>query len=138
MKQRRIAAEILKCGVHKIWIDPKNEKVKTAITRKDVRAFIDDGIIKKLPNKKKKTKVVKKQQRTGSIKGKAGARERKKEQWLKRVRPQRRLLKELKGKNELNQFAYRKIYGMIKGGSFRSKNHLLTFMQEKGYIKEKV
>jgi len=64
--QKRIAAEILKCGINRIWIDPKDEKIKQAITRNDIRRFIKEGSIKKLPVKKKSKLKKKSQQNTGS------------------------------------------------------------------------
>ncbi len=134
--QKRLAAKVLKCGVNRVWISPKSEKVKTAITRSDIRRFIDDGVIKKLPVKKNIRKIKKRQQKRGSIKGKAGARERKKEGWLRSVRPQRKLLKELKDGKKLKPNAYRKIYRMIKGGSFRSRHHLNLYLKEKGHLVE--
>jgi len=134
--QRKLAAKILKCGVEKVWIDPKNEKVKQAITRRDIRRFIKEGVIKKLPDKKKaKRKTKKRQQRTGSRKGSRGARVGKKTMWLKVVRPQRRLLKELKEKGKLKPLVYRKVYKMIKGNAFRSKAHLLSYLKDKELLK---
>ena len=135
--QRKIAAKVLKCGVEKIWIDPKNEKVMQAITRRDIRRFIKEGIIKKLPDKKKtKRKAKKRQQKTGSRKGSVGARLGKKTRWLRIVRPQRRLLKELKEKGKLKHLAYRKIYKMIKGNAFRTKTHLMSYLRDKELLKE--
>jgi large subunit ribosomal protein L19e len=132
--QKRLAAELMKCGINRVWIDPTNEKVGQAITRNDVRGFIKEGIIKKLPVKKRQTKIKKRQQKTGSRKGRKGARIGKKNSWLKIVRPQRRLLRELKPK--LEPRVYRKVYRMIKGNSFRSKAHLMNFLKDKKYLKE--
>jgi len=134
--QRKLASKILKCGVEKVWIDPKNEKVGQAITRRDIRRFIKEGVIKKLPNKKKaKRKTRKRQQKTGSRKGSRGARIGKKTEWLRVVRPQRRLLKELKEKGQLNLHVYRKVYKMIKGNAFRSKAHLMSYLKDKELLK---
>jgi len=135
--QRKLAAKILKCGVEKVWIDPKNEKVRQAITRRDIRRFVKEGIIKKLPDKKKtKRKAKKRQQKTGSRKGSVGARLGKKTIWLRIVRPQRRLLKGLKEKGKLKPLAYRKVYKMIKGNAFRSKAHLMSYLKDKELLKE--
>jgi len=134
--QKKLASKILKCGVYKIWIDPKNEKVKQAITRRDIKRFIKEGIIKKLPDKKEKIHEEKKQQRRGSIKGSKGARINKKNDWLKIVRPQRKLLRELKDKDRLVPSAYGKTYRMIKGNVFRSKSHLLTHLKDKELLKD--
>lgn len=134
--QKKIAAKILKCGENRIWIDPTNVKVKQAITRKDIRRFIKEGFIKKLPEKKRAKHEEKSQQRIGSRKGSRGAREGKKTEWLKVVRPQRKLLKELKDKKQLNPHAYRTVYKLVKGNFFRSKSHLMTYLKEKDLIKE--
>ena len=134
--QKKLASKILKCGVKRVWIDPKNEKVKQAITRRDIKRFIKEGIIKKLPEKAKKKLNVKKQQRTGSIKGSRGARVSKKNEWLKIVRPQRRLLRELKQKGQLNPSTYSKIYKMIKGNAFRNKAHLMSYLKDKEILRD--
>jgi large subunit ribosomal protein L19e len=134
--QKKIAAKVLKCGVNRIWIDPTNSKVRQAITRRDIRGFIKEGIIKKLPEKKKSKHEEKRQQRTGSIKGSINARRGKKNEWFKIVRPQRKLLRELKEKGQLKPDAYRAIYKLIKGNFFRSKSHLVSYLKEKSLIKE--
>lgn len=134
--QRKIAAKVLKCGENRVWIDPANVKVKQAITRGDVRRFIKEGIIKKLPEKKRAQHKYFRQQRRGSIKGAFGGRENKKVNWLKIVRPQRRLLKDLKTKNQLKPHAYRVVYKLVKGNFFRSKAHLMGYLKEKDLIEE--
>jgi large subunit ribosomal protein L19e len=133
--QKKLAAKVLKCGVSRIWIDPKNVKVRQAITRRDVRGFIKEGVIKKLPAKKRKKKI-KRKQKTGSRKGKRGARRGKKTDWLKVIRPQRRLLKELKDKKQLKPLVYRKVYRLIKGNAFKSKQHLMNYLKERRYLKK--
>ena len=42
--QKRLAADILKVGVNRVWIDPENvEEVSRAITRERVKQLIDSG-----------------------------------------------------------------------------------------------
>lgn len=135
--QRRIASKILKCGVYRVWMDPDAmERISKGITRSDIRGMINEGIIKKFPAKKKKHNVGRKQ-REGSRKGSKGARQGKKTRWLKIIRPQRKLLKELKSNGELEERVYRKIYRKIKGNEFRSKAHLLIFLKDKKFLKQK-
>lgn len=134
--QKRLAAKILKCGVHRVWIDPSAEKVKQAITRSDIRGFINDGKIRKLPEKKIAKNIERSQQRSGSIKGSRGARMGKKEMWLKKVRPQREMLKEFQEKGQLKDDTYRELYMKVKGGIFRSRAHLLLHLKEEKLIKE--
>ena len=136
--QKKIASKILKCGVEKVWIDPSNEKVRQAITRRDIRRFIKEGAIKKIPDKKRKSKPSKPQQRMGSRKGTKGARRGKKSSWLRVVRPQRKLIKELKEKKQLTPNTYRKVYKLVKGGMFRSKTHLMNYLEDKKMLKKVV
>lgn len=128
--QRRLAAKILKCGENRIWLatDPR---IKKAITRADIRRLIEDGLIKKMPIKHLAKKQVKKRKKAGSRKGAKGARQGKKEIWLKVVRPQRKLLRQLKLEKKISSTIYRKTYRMIKGGVFRSKHHMLEYLKEK-------
>jgi large subunit ribosomal protein L19e len=134
--QRKIAAKVLKCGENRVWIDPTNPKIRQAITRNDIRRFVKEGFIKKSPEKKKSKNKEKKQQRRGSIKGSAGARRGKKTAWLKIVRPQRRILRELKLQGKLVPHAYRTVYKLVKGNYFRNKTHLMTYLKERNLIKE--
>ena len=44
--QKRIAAEILKCGENRVYFDPYlMDEIKMAITREDIRNLIKEGII---------------------------------------------------------------------------------------------
>lgn len=138
--QRRLASKVLKCGISKIWIDSKRlDKVKQAITKKDIRGLIKDKIIKKLPDKKPAKlstrrnllqKLKGRQKGAGSRKGAHGARAGKKERWLKIVRPQRELLRQLKKEGKITSLNYRKVYRLIKGNMFRSKHHLVLYLNE--------
>ncbi|MFH1228966.1 MAG: 50S ribosomal protein L19e [Candidatus Aenigmatarchaeota archaeon] len=134
--QRKIAAKVLKCGENRVWLDPSNPKIKQAITRNDIRRFIKEGFIKKTPAKVKAKNQVKPQQRTGSVKGSAGARESKKADWFRVVRPQRSMLKQLRNEKKLMPNVYRVVYKLIKGNFFRSRAHLNTYLKDKKLIKE--
>jgi large subunit ribosomal protein L19e len=128
----------MKCGIHRIWMDPAaSGRIEKAITRSDIRGLVADGVITKLHEKKSRAVEVGKQ-RMGSRKGSKGAREGKKARWLKEVRPQRKLLMQYKTEGKLSEGAYRKVYMLIKGGSFRNKAHLNTYLKENELLKEKV
>jgi large subunit ribosomal protein L19e len=145
--QRKLSAKILKCGESRVWMSPDaGEKIKQAITRRDVRGLIKDGLVRRLPEKKSnrfgpKSRMIQaaKGRRSGhgSRKGATGARARKKEKWLKIIRPQRSLLKSLKNEGKLLKggmgtagFHYGMLYKQIKGGMFRSKHHLMSHLEE--------
>ncbi|HLE07350.1 MAG TPA: 50S ribosomal protein L19e [archaeon] len=129
-KQKKLAAKILKCGESRVWISPElGTKLEAAITRQDIRNLIRKGKIKKLPAKENPPHVEHRRQNIGSRKGAKGARVGKKDMWFRVVRPQRKLLKELRPK--LVEGAYRKLYGLVKGNVFRSRAHLTTYVNEK-------
>lgn len=144
--QKRLAAEILDVGVNRVWIDPEMEaEVATAITRADIRSLIKDGIIKARPKKsiskartRDRQKQVQKGRRKGpeSRKGAKGARISKKDAWKKRVRSLRQRLRELRDQGAIDQSLYRKLYRMIKGGSFRNKAHLESYLKKRGLLEE--
>jgi len=133
--QKRIAADILKVGVNRVWIDPeKINEVKNVITKAEIRKLINQGVIKALPEKMKKPKVEKKK-RKGPGRRK-GARKRGKEDWMRTVRPLRKMIKELRDTGKITKGQYRRLYMLIKGGMFRSRAHLRLYLKQQGILKE--
>lgn len=50
--QRRLAAQILKIGQNRVWIDPERiEDAEGAITRDEVRKLVHEGTIRSKPEK---------------------------------------------------------------------------------------
>ena len=138
--QKRLAAEILKIGVNRVWIDPNNlEEVSQSITREGVKKLIADGTIKARPKKgissyrsKKIAEQKSKGRRKGrgSIKGAKGARNPKKKAWMTTIRALRTDLKDMRDNREINRTTYRKLYKMAKGGAFRSKSYMKTYARD--------
>ena len=134
--QRRLAAETLKIGESRVWIDPERiDDVSTAITRGDIRRLIHEGAIEALPKKgisSARTRIHKKkrlQKGHGSRKGTKGARALKKRLWTERVRAIRNHLRELRDHHIIAKNVYRNLYGMVKGGAFKSVSHLEQYVQ---------
>lgn len=144
--QRRMAAKLLKCGVHRVWIDPdKIEDLEDAITRSDIRTAILSGTIVKLPAKGisagRKHYVHGQQAKgrrrgQGTRKGAAHARTPQKAAWISVVRPIRARLRELKAEKRIDKTTYRKLYLQAKGGMFKNKAHLEQQLRAVGYLKE--
>ena len=142
-KIRKIAAEILKAGKNRVWIDSEQrESVKEAITREDVRGLIAEGIIKKIivnvqskgRTRKLKAKKAKGQRKgPGSRKGTKKSRTEKKKRWASKVRAQRKRLKELKKeeKKSVEEIGYHRLYKMVKGNYFKGKRYLERYVKEK-------
>ncbi|MEM1566372.1 MAG: 50S ribosomal protein L19e [Candidatus Bathyarchaeia archaeon] len=128
--QRRLAAQILKVGQDRVWIDPNRiEDVEAAITREEIRKLIHEGVIKPLKEKgvsrararmvhEKKKKGLRKG--PGSKSGAAKAKVSKKEAWMNRIRALRKRLRELKAQKIITESTYRKLYVMAKSGRFTS------------------
>ncbi len=139
--QKRIAAEVLDVGMGRVWIDPKRiEDVSNAITREDIRHYVEEGAIVAKPKKgisrgriQKREKQRKKgrQKGHGSRSGKKGARTPKKITWIKRIRALRDELKNLKVKNEIDAKTYRRLYRQAKGNMFHSRRHLREYIKRK-------
>lgn len=128
--QRRLAAEILKVGENRVWIDPERiEDVQMAITREEIKKLIHEGAIKKLKEKgvsRARARVIREKKKKGlrrgpgSRSGAMHARISKKEAWMKKIRALRRRLRELKEKKIITVSVYRKVYKMAGSGSFKS------------------
>ncbi len=139
-KAKRLAAEILKVGLTKIWVSPDaRQRIKESMTKDDVRALIKEKLITKrkeqghsrgsariLKIKKEKGRKRGKGKRTGTKKARKGN----KEHWMKNVRAQRKMLKELKKSGAKLKEDPRKIYLKIKGNFFKGKKQLLAMVEE--------
>ena len=122
--QRRMAAEVLKCGENRVWMNPDRlDEVEDCITRADIRTAIASGLIKAKPKNgtsRARTRYVAGQKASGkrkgpgSRKGTANARVRDKERWMATY--------------------YRK----AKGGMFKSRRHLKQHMTAAGHLKEEI
>jgi large subunit ribosomal protein L19e len=145
--QRQLASRILDCGLDRVWFDPEaSEEIASAITREDLRGLIEKGTIKAKPIKgvsRGRARAVDEKRKYGhrkghgSRKGKKGARNPRKEQWVKKIRALRRKLKELRDDGSLDKSVYCRLYRKAKGGEYRSVAHLESHLEsEKLLIKE--
>ncbi|MBY9019494.1 MAG: 50S ribosomal protein L19e [Candidatus Lokiarchaeota archaeon] len=143
--QKRMAAEILKCGENRVYFDPYLiDEIKMAITREDIRNLVKEGIILKkykqgnskyrknlLHERKKKGRA----RGLGKRKGTKHARFPKKKMWMNRIRPQRRELKKLRNRKLITTVTYRKLYKNAKGGMFSSVAQMNRYIKEKDYMR---
>ena len=144
--QKRMAAEILKCGHTRVWIDPNRiEDVADAITRADIRTAIESGTIRAKPQKgisrgraryMAAQKAKGRRRGQGSRKGAQGARTPRKRRWIQTIRPIRVELAKLRDEGKITKKVYREFYMKAKGGMFKSRNNLLMHLKTAGYLKE--
>ena len=142
--QRRMAAEILKCGENRVWIDSlHNEDVAQAITREDVRRLISSGHIQKRRiqgtsrgRARHHLRQIAKGRRRGpgSREGAKGARNPSKAAWMRKIRALRSELKELRAAGDITPSQYRHYYRRAKGGVYTSRGHLLNHLKIDGVL----
>jgi large subunit ribosomal protein L19e len=141
--QKRMAADMLKCGTTRIKVTPSKE-VDEALTREDVRILIRKGMIKKIRKKgssraaARKILAQKKKGRrkgAGSRKGKIRARMPKKKQWMITVKTLRSVIRDLRDSGRIERSDYRKLYRRVKGGMFRNRKHIMLYIKEHELLK---
>jgi large subunit ribosomal protein L19e len=137
--QRRLAAQILKVGQNRVWIDPERiDDVEGVITREEVKKLIHEKIIVSLPEKgvsRSRAKAVQEKKRVGRRKG-AGSRTgaghakiSKKEAWMSKIRSLRKRLRELKASRIITETTYRKVYAIAGSGKFESVAELERYLK---------
>jgi len=137
--QRRLAAQILKIGQNRVWIDPQRmDDVEAAITREEVKKLIHEKVITSLPVKgvsRARAKTIQEKKKKGRRKGagsKTGAghaKISKKEAWMNRIRSLRKRLRELKATRVITETTYRKMYGVAGSGRFESVADLERYLK---------
>lgn len=144
--QKRLAADVLKCGVHRVKIDPDRiEEVATAVTRADIRKLVNAGVVRaaqkqgvsrgrgrKLDAQKAKGRRV----GPGSRKGAKYARLPRKDRWMALIRALRSELRTLKDEGKIERSVYRNYYTRAKGGQFRSRAHMVSHMKTEGVLQQ--
>ncbi len=128
--QRRLAADILKVGEGRVWIDPSRiEEVEISITREEIRKLIHEGAIQSLPKKgisRARARVLHEKRKKGLRRGpgrksgSSGATISKKHVWMNKIRTLRGKLRELKEKRVITESTYRKLYNTAGSGAFKS------------------
>ena len=137
--QRRLAAQLLKVGQNRVWIDPdRMDDVEAAITRDEVRKLIHEKIIVSLPKagvSRSRAKTIREKKRMGRRKG-AGSRTgsghakiSKKEAWMRKIRSLRKKLRELKASRIITESTYRKVYAIAGSGKFESVAELERYLR---------
>jgi len=146
--RRKLTSKVIGVGIHRVWFDPnKGSELKEAITREDFRKLVKSGsILIKQKNgvsrgRARKALLQKRKGRRsglGSRKGKHTARAGKKILWVRQIRLYRSLFKTLLEKNLISKSTYGMLRRKAKGGYFRSRRHILLYLNENNlWIKKK-
>jgi large subunit ribosomal protein L19e len=137
--QRRLAAQILKVGQNRVWIDPERmDDVESAITREEVKKLVHEKVIVSLPQKgvsRSRAKSVQEKKRRGRRKGQGSftgsgqAKVSKKDAWMLKIRSLRKKLRELKASRVITETTYRQLYKMASSGRFASVAELERYLK---------
>jgi len=137
--QKRMAADVLDVGKDRVWFDPEEQaEIAEAITRDDIRDLVDQGTIRAKDAKgnskgrareRAEKRAYGHRKGPGSRKGKAGGRKNSKEEWVSRIRAQRRRLRELRDDGPLDPTQYREVYNKASGGEFEDVARLEAYVR---------
>ncbi|MCD6496278.1 MAG: 50S ribosomal protein L19e [Candidatus Aenigmarchaeota archaeon] len=143
--QKRLASKILRVSPKRVKVSDDKD-VGEALTRNDVKHLIVKGLIKKVQKKgtsrvaaRRRLEQKKKGRSSGRGKrsGKKHALTARKDLWMRNVRAQRALLKDMRDKGQIDTDVYSSMYRKSKGGEFRSRKHMLSYMKDKDMLKTK-
>ena len=145
--QRRLAAQILKIGQNRVWINPDHMgDVEGAITREEIRKLIHEKIIVALPitgvsRSRAKTirgkKKLGRRNGPGSVTGAGNAKVTKKDAWMIKIRSLRRKLRELKATRVITETTYTQYYRMAGSGRFDSIAELERNLKENDHWRKR-
>ncbi len=138
--QRRLAAQILKVGQNRVWINPERaDDIEGAITREEIRKLIHEKAIVSLPEvgvSRSRAKTIRGKKRlgrrsgVGSVTGAGYAKITQKEAWMIKIRSLRRKLRELKASRVITEATYTQYYRMAGSGRFDSIAELERNLKE--------
>jgi large subunit ribosomal protein L19e len=134
-----MAARILKVGKNRVWIDPERvDDVDLAISREEIRKFINEKVIRKIPikgvsrgraRKVHEKKKIGRKSGQGSRKGSKGAKNPRKTIWMRKIRSLRTNIREMKDNHLITKETYRKLYVKAKSGDFDSISDLKRYVE---------
>lgn len=137
---KRIVARKMNVGTTRLTVDPKaSKKIKEAITGQDLDTLITESIFGKKGQGQSmgRARVLKEKKKKGRKSGKGTKRGKKNARvdlhglWIKKIRSQRKYILELLAAKTIDKVKYRDLYNKAKGGFFRSKAHIDSYLSKK-------
>lgn len=127
-RKKILASKVLRAGKRRIvFLEPRIDEIKEAITRQDIKDLYRDGaiIVKNIGGRK--TVATNKSRSVGNVRKKVN---KKKRNYVRLVRKLRKYLEELNARGKLSKEDRLMLRKKIKNSDFKNKSYLVKYIAE--------